>query len=128
MNFASAAAGTSITRGTQFRGRMISVMRHERNGQLFFPTQILFADNFIQAGQTRGQTSPIYSFTDSLSWTKGKHAFKAGTEFSLTSSNGFNFGDDPKLLVPTVTIGGGGVAVTGICGINGLIGSNVTTA
>jgi hypothetical protein len=99
-----------------------------RNGQLFFPTQILFADNFIQAGQTRGQTSPIYSFTDSLSWTKGKHAFKTGAEFRLTSSNGFNFGDDPKLLFPTVTIGAGGVAVTGIPGINGLIGSNVTTA
>jgi hypothetical protein len=99
-----------------------------RNGQLFFPTQILFADNFIQAGQTRGQTSPIYSFTDSLSWTQGKHAFKTGAEFRLTSSNGFNFGDDPKTLFPTVTIGAGGVAVTGIAGINGLVGSNVTTA
>src|SRR4029077_6758486 len=99
-----------------------------KNGELFFPTQILFADNFIQAGQTRGQTSPIYSYTDSLSWTKGKHAFKTGAEFRFTSSNGFNFGDDPKLLFPTVSIGAGGVPVTGIPGIAGLVGSNVTTA
>src|SRR5205814_6209318 len=88
-------------------------------GELFFPTQILFADNFVQAGQTRGQTSPIYSFTDSVSWTHGKHAFKAGGEFRLSASRGFNFGDDPKLLFPTVMIGAGGVSVTGIATIAG---------
>jgi hypothetical protein len=98
------------------------------NGELFFPTHILFPDNFIQAGQTRGQTSPIYSFTDTLSWTRGKHAFKAGAEMRLTSSRGYNFGDDPKLLFPTVTIGAGGVQVIGIATIPGLTGSNVTTA
>jgi hypothetical protein len=99
-----------------------------KNGELFYPTQILFADNFVQAGQTRGQTSPIYTFTDSVSWTRGKHAFKAGAEFRLSSSRGFNFGDDPKLLFPTVTIGAGGVPVTGISTIPGLTGNSVTTA
>ncbi len=102
-----------------------------KNGELFFPTQILFADNFVQAGQTRGQTSPIYSFTDSVSWTHGKHAFKTGGEIRMTASRGFNFGDDPKLLFATVTVTSPTVAVTGIANnaaIPGLIGSNVTTA
>src|SRR5262249_8021367 len=102
-----------------------------RGGELFFPSHILFLDNYVQAGQTRGQTSPIYSFTDTLSWTRGKHAFKSGYEGRLTSSRGYNFGDDPKLLFPTVTIGAGSVAVTGISNSTafpGLIGSNVTTA
>ncbi|PYS34610.1 MAG: hypothetical protein DMG14_29050, partial [Acidobacteria bacterium] len=102
-----------------------------KNGELFYPTHILFADNFVQAGQTRGQTSPVYSFTDSLSWTRGKHAFKTGFEGRLTSSRGYNFGDDPKLLFPTVTIGAGSIAVTGIANsaaFPGLIGSSITTA
>ena len=99
-----------------------------KNGELFFPTHVLFADNFIQAGQTRGQTSPIYSFTDTTSWTRGKHAFKTGVELRFSSSRGFNFGDDPKLLFPTVTLGATGVPVTGIATIAGLAGGNVNTA
>ena len=99
-----------------------------KNGELFFPTHILFADNFVQAGQTRGQTSPVFTFTDSLSWTRGKHAFKTGAEVRFTSSRGYNFGDDPKLLFPTVTIGTGSVAIQGLDNIPGLVGRNVTTA
>ena len=101
-----------------------------KNGELFFPTQILFPDNYIQAGQTRGQTSPIYSFTDSVSWTHAKHAFKTGAEFRLTSSRGFNFGDDPKLLFPTVTMANPSVAVTGIANSTAFpgLGANTTTA
>ncbi len=104
-----------------------------KNGELFFPTHILFADNFVQAGQTRGQTSPVFAFTDSLSWTQGKHAFKTGAEIRFTSSRGYNFGDDPKLLFATVTmvdpnVGVPNVAVQGISSIQGLSGRNVTTA
>jgi len=99
-----------------------------KNGELFFPTHILFADNFVQAGQTRGQTSPVFTFTDSLSWTRGKHAFKTGAEVRFTSSRGYNFGDDPKLLFPTVTIGNTNVPVQGLDNIAGLTGRNVTTA
>jgi hypothetical protein len=99
-----------------------------RNGELFFPTHNLFPDNFIQAGQTRGQTSPVYTFTDTLSWTRGKHAFKTGFEARLSASRGFNFGDDPKLLFPTVTIGVSGPQVTGISTVAGLTGNNVTVA
>ena len=99
-----------------------------KNGELFFPTHILFADNFVQAGQTRGQTSPVFAFTDSLSWTQGKHAFKGGVEIRFTSSRGYNFGDDPKLLFATVTMLNPNVAVQGLNNISGLVGRNVTTA
>ncbi|MBI2150414.1 MAG: hypothetical protein HYU27_07395 [Acidobacteria bacterium] len=99
-----------------------------KNGELFLPSHILFTNNvFVPAGQTRGQTSPVYSITDTLSWTRGKHAFKTGFEGRLSSSRGFNFGDDPKLLFPTVTIGVGGPQVTGISTIAGL-GANVNLA
>src|SRR5262245_8260278 len=99
-----------------------------KNGELFFPTHILFADNFVQAGQTRGQTSPVFAFTDSLSWTQGKHAFKTGAVFRFTSSMGYNFGDDPKLLFATITMLNPNVAVQGLNNIAGLTGRNVTTA
>jgi hypothetical protein len=102
-----------------------------RGGELFYPAHILFPDNFVQAGQTRGQTSPVYSFTDTLSWTRSKHAFKAGFEARYSSSRGYNFGDDPKLLFPTVSVGAGSIAVTGIsnsAAFPSLIGTNVTTA
>ena len=32
---------------------------------------------------TRGADSPFYSYADTLSWTKGKHAFKAGAELRI---------------------------------------------
>jgi hypothetical protein len=99
-----------------------------KNGELFFPTHILFADNFIQAGQTRGQTSPIFTFTDTVSWTQGKHAFKAGAEVRFTSSRGYNGGDDPKLLFATVMMANPSVTVQGLSNISGLSGRNVMTA
>ncbi len=102
-----------------------------KGGELFYPTQILFPDNFVQAGQTRGQTSPIYSYSDTLSWTRSKHAFKTGFEARFNASRGYNFGADPKLLFPTVTIGAGSVPVTGIANnpaFPNLIGTNITTA
>src|SRR5215813_6754225 len=127
MNFGSEAVETNTSLGMLFSGLMRSATKLGK----IFPAHILFADNFVQAGQTRGQTSPVFTFTDSLSWTRGKHAFKTGAEVRFTSSRGYNFGDDPKLLFPTVTIGTGSVAITGIANSTafpGLIGSNVTTA
>jgi Carboxypeptidase regulatory-like domain/TonB dependent receptor len=110
--------------GDEARKNLVS-----KNGELFLPTHILFTDNiFIPAGQTRGQTSPIYTFTDTMSWTRGKHAFKGGFEARFTASNGFNFGDDPKTLFPSVTIGQSGPSITGISTIPGITGNNVNTA
>jgi hypothetical protein len=73
----------------------------------------------------------VYSFTDTLSWTRSKHAFKAGFEGRYNASRGYNFGDDPKLLFATVSIGAGSIPVAGISNspaFPSLIGTNVTLA
>lgn len=36
-----------------------------------------------------GYTDPLYNFADTLSWTRGKHAFKFGGDFRFPRSNGF---------------------------------------
>ena len=36
-----------------------------------------------------GYTDPLYNFADTLSWTKGKHAFKFGGDLRFPRSNGF---------------------------------------
>ena len=98
----------------------------------FFPTQVLFPDNIITAvsgAATRGQQSPLYNYSDTLSWTKGKHAFKTGFEARFTSSRGWNGPDNPDLYrIPVATVANPTVAVTGINAIPGLVGVNITTA
>jgi hypothetical protein len=100
-------------------------------GVPFWPVQLLFPDHLITSvngAATRGQTSPLWTFSDTLSWTKGKHAFKGGHELRLTSSRGWNGTDNPDWYkFPTVTVGAGGVSVTGIQSIPGLSGTNITT-
>jgi TonB-dependent receptor-like protein/carboxypeptidase family protein len=99
-------------------------------GVAFFPTQALFPDHIITSvsgAATRGQTSPIWTFSDTLSWTQGKHAFKGGYELRLTSSRGWNGTDNPDWYkYPVVTVGAGGAPVTGINTISGLTGNSVT--
>jgi len=40
--------------------------------------------------QDSGDTSPLYSYADTFSWNKGRHALKVGGEVRLTRSNGYN--------------------------------------
>jgi hypothetical protein len=60
-------------------------------------------------GQSLGNQTPLYSFADTFSWTKGRHAFRFGAELRLTRSNGFNsVGGN---VLPVVTAGApGGLA------------------
>src|SRR4030095_3136659 len=101
------------------------------NGNPFYPSQILFPANIINnisGAATRGQTSPLWDYSDTLSWTKGKHAFKGGFEARFTSSRGFNGSENPDWVVfPVVAIGAGGNAVTGVSA-TGLTGTNLATA
>ena len=103
-----------------------------RNGQPYFVTQALIPDNIITSvsgAATRGQTSPLWTFSDTLSWIKGQHAFKGGYELRLTSSRGFNGTDNPDWYkFPIVSVANPTVAVTGINNIAGLTGTSVTTA
>jgi hypothetical protein len=105
-----------------------------KGGVSFWPTQALFPDHIITSvsgAATRGQTSPLWTFSDTLSWTEGKHAFKGGYELRLTSSRGFNGSDNPEWYrFPIVAVANPSVPVTGIAsapGIPGLSGTSVTT-
>ena len=55
------------------------------------------------SGVVSGQI--IWTFGDTLSWTKGKHAFKAGSEFRFASSNGWNDSN----MTPQALFGAGGI-------------------
>src|SRR5205807_3544287 len=101
------------------------------NGVPFVPQQALLTDNILTGfggPATRGQTSPLFTYSDTLSWTQGKHAFKGGFEARFTSSRGWNGTDNPDWVIfPTVTIGAGSTQVQGIATISGL-GQNTITA
>ena len=70
-----------------------------------------------------GRISPLYQFTDNLTYIKGKHTFKGGFEVRFSSSNGFNSTD----VTPRAVIGTGSAAVQGLNGAAG-IGQNLTPA
>jgi hypothetical protein len=101
-------------------------------GKAFYPTQALIGSNIINSvsgAATRGQQSPLTDFSDTLSWTKGKHAFRAGFDMRFTSSAGFNGSDNPDFYtIPLVTVSAGSNPVQGISTVSGLIGTNITTA
>jgi hypothetical protein len=101
-------------------------------GVAFYPTELSFGDNILNTpsgAATRGQTSPLWTFSDTLSWIKGKHAFKGGYELRTTSSRGWNGTDNPDWYkFATVSLGQGNTAVTGISTIPGLIGTSATAA
>jgi hypothetical protein len=99
------------------------------NGIPFQPVTTLFPSNFLNwsagDGTTRGGVSPLWSYADTLSWTKGTHAFKAGGEYRVTGSDGWNDSN----FTPLASFGAGGVAVTGIDqSIAGLSANAQTTA
>ncbi len=113
--------------GDEARSQLLNL-----NGQNVFPDHILFPGNIftnLSGRGTRGQTSPLFSFSDTLSWTRGEHAFKAGFEVRYTSSDGFNGTENPEFILPNVDIGTTpGFGVTGLQGIPGLTGNNLGTA
>jgi len=70
-----------------------------------------------------GRISPLYQYSDNLTWIRGKHSLKGGFELRFSSSNGFNSTD----VTPRAVIGTGGSPVVGVDRITG-IGQNLTTA
>ena len=78
------------------------------------------------AANTNGNTTPLFSFGDSLSWSKGKHAFKGGVEARISSSKGLNSLNG----IPHVTGGAGAFPVQNMetANIPGLIGGSMTAA
>ena len=98
-----------------------------KGGLPFIPQHTVLTNNIITGfggASTRGQTSPLYNFSDTLSWTKGKHAFRGGFELRFTSSRGFNGSDNPEFYaMPLVAVGAATTPVTGISTIPGIGGN-----
>ena len=65
-----------------------------------------FGNNIINSGSTfSGSSSPLYDYADTLSYTKGKHAFRMGVDLRFTRSTGYS-----GAVVPTASGGAGGNA------------------
>jgi hypothetical protein len=99
-----------------------------RNGITFIPKPIEFTENFIFGGfnGTRGNEAPRWSFNDSINWTHGHHAFKAGGELGITTAQGYT----NQQVYPYAEFGAGGVPITGIneTAFPGLQGADQTAA
>jgi hypothetical protein len=86
-------------------------------------------------GGSRGNTVPLYTYADTLSWTRGRHAFKSGVELRFGANNAWT----SQNIIPRVQLGpfqGGGpniipgIPVQGINATNmpGLDGADQGTA
>ena len=78
----------------------------------------LNADNDPQ-----GRITPVYQFSNDLTWLRGKHAFKGGVSVRFVSTNGFNSFD----VMPRAVIGTGSAPIQNLSSIAG-IGVNLGTA
>jgi Carboxypeptidase regulatory-like domain/TonB-dependent Receptor Plug Domain len=103
------------------------------NGYPVYIRPTLFPQHVIGASSDFGNKSPLTTFTDTMSWTHGKHAFKGGIEFRSAYTSGYQ--PTPATsqtlgLIPTVTGGAGGVPVSGLTANNiaGLLANNATHA
>ena len=64
---------------------------------VIFPGAGNFAGGPLNVGPEIGNTSPLWSYGDTLSWTRNKHAFKFGGELRLPRTNGYNIQALPQL-------------------------------
>jgi hypothetical protein len=99
------------------------------NGIPIVQKPVLFADHMINCPgdltcSNRGNRSPMTTYADTLSWTRGAHALKFGGELRFTNS----FSWSPQNVIPTVFGGAGDVPVQGIDKIAGLLPPNRTLA
>ena len=101
------------------------------NGYPVYIRPVLFANHVIGGSSDLGNTSPLTTFTENMSWTHGAHAFKGGVEFRYAHTAGYQ--PTPATtqtlgLIPTITGGAGDNPVRGIDTIAGLLPSNITHA
>jgi hypothetical protein len=94
------------------------------NGQPYLLVLGLVTDPYENSNDPQGRISPVYQFSDKVSYLRGRHSMKAGAELRYVSSNGFN----SFSVMPRANAGSGGFgAPTNITTIP-LIGANATTA
>jgi hypothetical protein len=97
------------------------------NGTPVMQHPMLFQDHMIAcAGYCTdfGNSSPLTTYTETLSWTKGTHALKFGGEFRYAATVGWA----PNVVLPHAYGGAGDVPVRGIDTIAGLLPNNITLA
>jgi hypothetical protein len=97
------------------------------NGYPIYQRPVLFNNHLIGASGDFGNKSPLNTFTNTLSWTKGTHALKFGGEFRYAYTSGWAPAGASS-LIPTVTGGAGDVQVRGIDQVQALLPSNITLA
>jgi hypothetical protein len=56
--------------------------------------------NFVIGSSLVGNVTPLYNLADTVSWTRGRHAFKFGADVRIASSKGWN-----QPPYPIVTLG-----------------------
>jgi hypothetical protein len=92
------------------------------NGIPVMQRPTLFATHMIGTSDF-GHSSPLTTYTNTLSWTKGTHAIKTGVELRLANSASRS-GD----ILPKVNGGAGDVPVRGIDQVSGMLPPNITLA
>ena len=103
-----------------FMTKINGIPIHQR--PVLFPSHMINIDGGVNGDL--GNTSPLSTYTNTLSWTTGNHALKFGGELRYASTKGWSAGG----LMPTVNGGAGDVAVRGIDTIPGLLPGNITLA
>ncbi len=89
-------------------------------GQPFVVNFAQITDPLSFIDPEEGRISPIYSFYDSITWQRGRHAFKAGADLRFVSSNGYN----SFSVFPRADLGSGGAAVQNITTIPSIGGNS----
>ncbi|PYS43394.1 MAG: hypothetical protein DMG14_01080 [Acidobacteria bacterium] len=76
----------------------------------------------------QGNHTPLFDYSDTISWTKGKHAFRGGADFRVAYSRGY---ETPTAPIPKAT-GGAGLNPTQVfrnnSSIPGFVSNNETMA
>src|SRR5262249_47264555 len=91
---------------------------------LFSSMPVNISNNILNPGNnTNANTSSLWTYADSLSWTQGRHAFKGGAELRFARTKGLNSLNG----IPHVVGGAGNFPVPAL-NIAGLLANNENTA
>jgi hypothetical protein len=80
-------------------------------------------NTYSSQNSPQGRHSPIYQYSDTMTWLKGRHAFKGGVGVTFDSSNGFN----SFQVIPGASTGAGTVPYQNISTLPS-IGGNLSLA
>jgi hypothetical protein len=95
------------------------------NGIPYLVRPLTFTNNLITyTVGSRVQSTPLYQYADTLSWTRGRHAFKGGVEVRFGSSKS----QQGSQAMPLVNLGAGGPSVQGMVTVPDLQAADQTSA